>query len=424
MQKPSNTTDPPVETNTAPAASSTSTATSNDIKLTTQEVAHRLGLTTAELSELRLNTDALAIERQGFKLFYYLHGVRSFEQHETLKVIERVLASERPLVLLRHMAIASGLSKLRIAGQLIQPVKAVRAGDEVDHTNAVRVATAVSPAAVPMRQPTGGKADKLPLELLPPSIQLPHKPVTDSANDVVRLSQKIETDTDVGTIRGVQAGAIDNTETKSLASRATNSGCIDTTHAISAVRDQNNRHNSHHGSNHASLSALNGSHIWYVVHTKPRQEVLALENLERQGYCCYLPKFRSKRAMASKLIVIDEPMFPRYLFIGVDQLFEAKGSSPIRSTRGVHELVRFGSQPAQIDFELLNAIYEREVAQQRQPNNPFKVGDRVKVVNGPLAGIESIYQAKSGEERSMILLRLLNRPVTVKVSTAQLRRAG
>jgi transcriptional antiterminator RfaH len=404
-----------------------------------------LGLTTSELSELRLSTDALAIERQGFKLFYYLHGVRTFEQHETLKVIERVLASERPLVLLRQMAIASGLSRLRIAGQLIQPVKAVRAGAEVGQINAVRAATAVSRAETPMRQSAGGETDKLPVELLPPPLtppppQSPHKPDTESASNVDRLSQKIETDRDVGTIRGVQAGAIDNTETESFASRATNSGCIDTAHVISADRDQNNHHNSHrnshcdshHDSNHhshlqserASLSALNGSHLWYVVHTKPRQEVLALENLERQGYCCYLPKFRSKRAMASKLIVIDEPMFPRYLFIGVDQLFETKGSSPIRSTRGVHELVRFGSQPAQIDFELLNAIYEREVAQERQPNNPFKVGDRVKVVNGPLAGIESIYQAKSGEERSMILLRLLNRPVTVKVSTAQLRRAG
>ena len=28
---------------------------------------------------------------------------------------------------------------------------------------------------------------------------------------------------------------------------------------------------------------------WYLIHTKPRQELRALENLERQGYECYLP---------------------------------------------------------------------------------------------------------------------------------------
>ena len=34
---------------------------------------------------------------------------------------------------------------------------------------------------------------------------------------------------------------------------------------------------------------------WYLVHTKPRQEGLALENLERQGYECYLPTLPSEK---------------------------------------------------------------------------------------------------------------------------------
>ena len=91
---------------------------------------------------------------------------------------------------------------------------------------------------------------------------------------------------------------------------------------------------------------LDGSHPWYVVHTKPRQALIALKNLERRGYCCYLPQLKVKRPKARKLIVIDGPMFPRYLFIGADALFEKKGSSFIRSTKGVHELARFGSEPS------------------------------------------------------------------------------
>jgi hypothetical protein len=39
-----------------------------------------------------------------------------------------------------------------------------------------------------------------------------------------------------------------------------------------------------------------------------------------------------------------------------------------------------------------------------------------------LAGLETIYQAQTGEERSMILLKLLNRPVQVQIATAQLRK--
>ena len=140
---------------------------------------------------------------------------------------------------------------------------------------------------------------------------------------------------------------------------------------------------------------LDGSHPWYVVHTKPRQELLALENLERQGYCCYLPQLKLKKPKARKLIVIDEPMFPRYLFIGADALFEKKGTSFIRSTKGVHELVRFGTEPAEIKFELLKGIFDREQAQHSSPSEPFQAGDCLRVVDGPLAGLDRIMRTPS-----------------------------
>lgn len=308
--------------------------TPEDKKLTIQEVADRFGLSTSELSELRLANDGLPIERQGFNLYYSLQNVRGFEQYETLKVIQHVLASERPMVMLRHIAGALGLTDLNIAGRQI--------GKNITEISVGATASPKSTAAGTVRTRTLGEAKKA-------------RPLMD--DDLHRLG-------------------------------------------------------------------LDGRYVWYVVHTRPRQELIALENLQRQGYSCYLPKIRINKPSASKLVLIDEPMFPRYLFISVDPLFQTKGSSPIRSTRGVHELVRFGLEPAQIAFEILRAIYERESVQLKQPDSPFKTGDRVKVIDGPLAGLESIYQAKTGEERSMILLDLLSRPLKVRVSTAQLRKIG
>jgi transcriptional antiterminator RfaH len=71
---------------------------------------------------------------------------------------------------------------------------------------------------------------------------------------------------------------------------------------------------------------------------------------------------------------------------------------------------------------LLNAIFMREQVKHQKPEQPFKPGDHVTFAHGPLAGIESIYEAATGEERSMVLLRLLNRPVKLQVDTAQLRK--
>lgn len=58
---------------------------------------------------------------------------------------------------------------------------------------------------------------------------------------------------------------------------------------------------------------------WYLVHTKPKQEKYALENLQRQGYECYLPLLLSERIRQGILMVTDEPLFPRYLFIRLGQ---------------------------------------------------------------------------------------------------------
>jgi len=315
----------------------------NVITLTISEVANRLGISTSELSELRLSTDELPIERQGFKLFYKLQNVKAYERGETVKVIERVLAADRPLVLLREMAAAAGFTKLKIAGKQVDPVS-VQLSTDVKQTTANGYTTVTS-------------VDELRAEVAPEF----------TADATANQSQ----------------------------------ACAPRLH-----------------------QPLDGSYPWYVVHTKPRQELLALENLERQGYCCYLPQLKLKKPKARKLIVIDEPMFPRYLFIGADALFEKKGTSFIRSTKGVHELVRFGTEPAEIKFELLKGIFDREQAQHSSSSEPFQKGDCVRVVDGPLAGLETIYQAQTGEERSMILLKLLNRPLQVQIATAQLRKSA
>src|SRR4051812_8030711 len=81
---------------------------------------------------------------------------------------------------------------------------------------------------------------------------------------------------------------------------------------------------------------------WYLVHTKPRQERVALENLERQGFQCYLPTLPSERLRQGLLALSLEPLFPRYLFIRLGEGGSARSWMPIRSTRGVSRLVSFG----------------------------------------------------------------------------------
>ncbi len=83
---------------------------------------------------------------------------------------------------------------------------------------------------------------------------------------------------------------------------------------------------------------------WYAVCCKPRQEAIAEENLLRQGFHVNLPRIRIRRHRRGQWIDAIEALFPRYLFIRIDPY--RCNTAPVRSTRGVVGLVRFGGQPA------------------------------------------------------------------------------
>ena len=163
---------------------------------------------------------------------------------------------------------------------------------------------------------------------------------------------------------------------------------------------------------------------WYIVHTKPRQEKCALENLQRQGFECYLPTLPCEKLRQSVLTVTNEPLFPRYLFIRLGQGDSAPSWAPIRSTKGVSRLVCFGVEPAKVADRLVEALRAQEASVQAEPERLFKPGERVRLTEAPFAGIEGIYQMADGERRVMVLIELLSKQVQVRVAPANLRKVG
>ena len=163
---------------------------------------------------------------------------------------------------------------------------------------------------------------------------------------------------------------------------------------------------------------------WYLIHTKPRQENCALQNLEQQGYECFLPTLPVEKIRQDQLTILEEPLFPRYLFIRLGIGNAAKSWSPIRSTRGVNRLVGFGTEPAKVDGLLIQTLKERATQIRSTPQALFQPGQKVAITDGPFAGIEAVYQMADGERRAMILIELMSKPVRLAVRPAQLRKLG
>jgi len=149
---------------------------------------------------------------------------------------------------------------------------------------------------------------------------------------------------------------------------------------------------------------------WYVIQAKPRQEAVAEENLQRQGFEVYLPRLVQPRRRRGKWQDVVEPLFPRYLFIQLEMGID--DTSTIRSTKGVARIVRFSDYPVPLPegfVEFLRA-HEDPARGAQVPDRPqFQAGERVRILAGPFAGLEGIYNEPSGDQRVVILLDLLGK---------------
>ena len=159
---------------------------------------------------------------------------------------------------------------------------------------------------------------------------------------------------------------------------------------------------------------------WYLIHTKPRAERRAEENLTRQGYKCFLPLFAAEKLHRGKRTVVFLPLFARYLFLQLSAQQDGHNWGPIRSTLGVSRIVSFGSEPAKLSDGLIEVLQKQTFALQDHPQALFEPHQQVIITKGPYNGLSAIYQMPDGERRAMVLIDFLHKQVPLKVDLTSL----
>lgn len=149
---------------------------------------------------------------------------------------------------------------------------------------------------------------------------------------------------------------------------------------------------------------------WYLLRTKPREEWRAKEHLENQAFTTYLPVLVHKSHR-------QEPLFPGYIFMGKPA--DDVSLHTIRSTRGVLNFVRFGIELATAPHQLIEEIQTIEQLYRDVPK--FKSGQSVECKTGPFAGLQAIFQAENGQDRCVILLKILNAEREIIVNQGDLK---
>lgn len=153
---------------------------------------------------------------------------------------------------------------------------------------------------------------------------------------------------------------------------------------------------------------------WHVVQTQVNGEAKASENLCRQGYEIYLPRYLKRRRHARKVDFAAKPLFPRYMFVAIDTARQRWRS--IQSTSGVSRLVTNGDEPAVVPEGVVQALKAREdgrgfVKLDARPS--FVPGDKVRVLTGAFMDNAGLFNGMADHDRVSILLDMLGRKVRV-----------
>ena len=151
---------------------------------------------------------------------------------------------------------------------------------------------------------------------------------------------------------------------------------------------------------------------WYLIKTKPRQEKIAINNLENQNFHAYCPS-----ALINNKHVV---LFPGYLFIQLDE--NVQNWAPIRSTKGVLNFVRFGLNFAKIPNSVIDFIKHNEfnTAEKIENLNEFNPGDKVQITEGVFKNCIAIFKSFKPNERVILLMSLMGQQQTINIKKKSL----
>lgn len=160
--------------------------------------------------------------------------------------------------------------------------------------------------------------------------------------------------------------------------------------------------------------------VWVVAQTQPKQEQLAAEYVQRQGYTTYLPRFREEVRENGKWVTREGMLFPRYLFVQVVNRWRW-----LLGTRGVRSVVMMGEGPALLHHSIIRELKSREtrgyvVLPRKQRSARFRKGQRV-IGEAAIGTVAGLYAGMDDNERETVLVNMLGRNVPMSVESGSLR---
>lgn len=169
------------------------------------------------------------------------------------------------------------------------------------------------------------------------------------------------------------------------------------------------------------LAASPSDASWHALYTRHQHEKTVAQALMGKDFEVFLPQYRAVHRWKDRQKDLLLPLFPNYVFIygGLDRMLN------IVTTPGVHSLVSWGSRPAAIPVEEIEAV--RRLVESPLPVEPhpfLQCGDLVRITSGPLEGIHGILVRKTRSVRLVLSVEMLSKSASVEVDISMVERVS
>ena len=160
---------------------------------------------------------------------------------------------------------------------------------------------------------------------------------------------------------------------------------------------------------------------WFALQVRSRWEGTTTGLLRGKGLETLLPTYTTKRKWSDRFKVVEAPLFPGYVFCR----FDVHNRLPVLITPGVISVVGRGKTPIAVDDkEILSIQAAIGSGIQMEPWPYLEIGERVRVKDDVLDGMEGILTNFRGSDRVIISVTLLRRSVALEIDRSRISPLG
>ena len=159
---------------------------------------------------------------------------------------------------------------------------------------------------------------------------------------------------------------------------------------------------------------------WFVFYTKSRHEKKVKELLEKRGFEVFLPTHKVLRQWSDRKKKVEVPLFNSYIFVNTEE----HRVVDVLQVPGISWTIRHNGKPAILhekEYDLIHRFLATGLTLEVVPVVDLEVGDRVRVVDGPLKGAIGKVTLED-ETKFMVSLETLGQSIRVTLEPHVLQK--